>query len=83
MTTPTTLADWATTCRQHAATLIESAGEWDTLGETDSAGLDRSDAADWQALAGLVGGLSLRPEANLYPPYAEAVERLVARLDRP
>ena len=83
MTTPTTLAGWAHTCRQRAATLLENAGEWDTLGETDSAGLDRSDAADWQALADLVGGLALRSTANLYPPYVEAVERLVARLDRP
>ena len=83
MTHPTTLADWAHTCREKAAALLENAGEWDTLGETDSAGLDRSDAAGAQALADLVGGLALRSTANLYPPYVEAVERLVARLDRP
>ena len=83
MTTPTTLADWAHTCREKAAALLENAGEWDTLGETDSAGLDRSDAADWQALADLLGGLSQRTTANLYPPYTTAARRLVARLDRP
>ena len=83
MTMPTTLADWAHTCRQKAATLLENAHEWDTLGENESAAADREEAADWQALADLVGGLALRSTANLYPPYAEAVERLVARLDRP
>ena len=89
MTTPTTLADWAHTCRQRAATLIESAGVAEDLareyGHTGNgpANRFRDEAADWQALADLVYALSLRPDANLYPPYAEAVERLIARLDRP
>ena len=79
MTTPT-LADWAHTCREKAATLLENAGEWDTLGETDSAGLDRSDAADWQALADLCDYAAYGIRGN---QAAEAAKRLVARLDQP
>ena len=80
MTTTPTLADWAHTCREKAAALLENAGEWDTLGETDSAGLDRSDAADWQALADLCDYAAHGIRGNQVVP---AVERLVARLDRP
>ena len=79
MTTPT-LADWAHTCREKAAALLENAHEWDTLGETDSAGPDRSDAADWQALADLCDYAAYGIRGNQVVP---AVERLVARLDRP
>lgn len=89
MTTTPTLADWAHTCRQRAATLLENAGQAEDLAReyghrgNGPANRYRDEAADWQALAGVVYALSLRPEANLYPLYAEAVERLVARLDRP
>ena len=90
MTTTPTLADWAHTCRQHAATLLESAGQAEDLAYeyfrrrgNGPADRFRDEAADWQALADMVYGLSLNPAANLFPPYITAVERLVARLDRP
>ena len=80
MTMPTTLADWAHTCRQKAATLLENAHEWDTLGENESAAADREEAADWQALADLCDYAAHGTRGN---KAATAAKRLVARLDRP
>ena len=79
MTMPT-LADWAHTCREKAAALLENAHEWDTLGENESAAADREEAADWQALADLCDYAAYGIRGNQVVP---AVERLVARLDRP
>ena len=86
MTTPT-LADWAHTCRQRAATLLESAGQAEDVAReyghhrgNGPANRFRDEAADWQALADLCDYAAHGIRGNQVVP---AVERLVARLDRP
>ena len=94
MTTPTTLADWAHTCRQRAATLLENAGQAEDLAReyghrgNGPANRFRAEAADWQAGAALIDAVAFAVNVHgvivdLDDVLLEAAKRLVARLDRP
>ena len=84
MTITTTLADLAHTCRQRAASLLESADSAEDLAREYShrgngpANRFREEAADWQALCDLAEYEIVHPDRLV-----EAARRLVARLDRP